>query len=338
MVPIDFIQLYRVPANNGDGFSGQLVHWQAYYQNGVKKRRGITLAKIYFNTDGTGKLYATWTPDGKTDLYTNERLGGNADQSSILVKNCSAFSDSRELWPASQAIHQKIKFNDAQLFVTDQVQFGGYQRTSFWAFRAGSTATELFFRISLALPTNDPTNPFRWYSRVEPANTTWATNTLLVAEGFMRQYANASVSRWGRALFAPVMGAGVWNLFQGSNHYAIQNVTPGQVVIGSAMLLASMLFYVSLDTNLWTTHGNASTQGDRIAIHFSTQSGLDASNNLVADLFQDPFSGTPLNSRLMFTNTITGLNTAELWTGPTNNAGQNPANTVGSCNTPYGAF
>ena len=150
----------------------------------------------------------------------------------------------------------------------------------------------------------------------------------------MRQYAAASVSRWGRAVAAPLTGAGVWTLYQGSNHYAIQNVTPGQVVIGSVMLLASMLFYVSFDTNLWTTHVNASTQGDRIAVHFMTPAGLDASNALVADLYPLSTSPIPIDSRALFTNTLTGDNTNILWTGPTNNGGQNPANTLGICNNP----
>lgn len=337
MIGIDFLEIYRAPANNGAGFTGSMVHWQAYYKNGKKYRRGIELAKFSFNTDGAGKLFATWKPDGN-DLYTDVRHGGSSNAAEIRVKNCASFSSDRELWPANLVPYGGIAFNDDQLSVVETVSFAGYRRTAFWGFTSApgtaNRTAQLFYRISMALPQSDTTTPFRWHTRVELASSAWSTGTLLVAEGFMRQYAAASISRWGRAPFALAAGGGVWNTFQASNHYASQNINPGQMVIGTAMLVATLLLYIGTEAALWTTLASASSNGDRIAVHYTTQSNLDASNNLVGTIYGYSNSASPINSTTFFTNTVDGQNTAVLWAGPPYTGGQNPANLVGICTPP----
>ena len=341
--PIDFLQIYRYPANNGAGFTGLMVHWQAYYKYGKKYRRGLVLARVAFNTEGSGKLYVISSPDGVFPAYTDIRNGGSPDFAEIRIKDCSGFSNSRELWPASQVPYGDLVFNDTQLRVLETVSIPGYRRTTFWGFRGvpgGANSAQLYYRISMSLPVANTDAPFQWYTRVVPADSTWAINTLLVAEGFMRQYAGVSDTRWGRAAFALLGGGGVWTTYQASNHYAFQNTIPGQIVIGSAMLIAAFLFYTTAEASLWSTLASASANGDRIAIHFMTETGLEASNNLVSTLYG--YSNRPLDPVLLFTNTLDGRNTAALWAGPTATttlipatakpAPTNPANLTGTCN------
>lgn len=333
MVPIDFVQFYRRPINNGKGFDAKVSHWQAEYRNGKKYRKEKVLLEISFNADDSGNLVTFYSPDGNTNnlLYTDIRNSGDADSADVRNFNCTSLTyndpNHRSLWspPLAPITYPLLNFNDQQLTISDNINIPGYLRTTFWAYeknaQTGAHTYGQYHRVSILLPTGIVNEPYRWFSRVVKSSDPWVDGTLLQAETDLRQYAAVSWARWG--LIAPIFKTGR-DIRRLGQQYAAQRLTPGLLIVSAGNCIANFFMYISCNTTLWGAYASASTSGDRIAAIFTLVDVIIGHNKLVDRLYTGPNS-IRIDSSLLFDNTavVAGSypSTNMLWTygSPINN-------------------